>query len=72
MYTSYPNEGGQDNTSHREVACMAGNQTDARRQAEWNLKEAIRADASLKDINVLRAAYEAASYIEDKAMGKRP
>ena len=50
---------------------MAGNQSDARRRAERELKEAKAAGAPQKVIDVLQAAYNAASYEEDHAMGKR-
>ena len=51
---------------------MAGNQTDARRRAEWELRQAQDCKADPKVIAKLQAAYNTASYAEDKAMGKRP
>jgi hypothetical protein len=42
-----------------------------RRDAQWDLDEAIRAGADLGTINKLRAALAAAKYDEDVAIGKR-
>lgn len=50
---------------------MAGNLTDARKRAGWELKKAKEAKADPKDIAKLQAHYDAASLDEDKAMGKR-
>lgn len=49
---------------------MAGNQTDARKSAEWNLKEAKKANASPKTIAILQADYDAARSLELSATGK--
>lgn len=59
------------NYSREVVRKLAGNLTDARKRAEWELKKAQDAKADSKDIAKLQAAYDAASYEEDKAMGKR-
>jgi|GEM_PF-3550247 len=49
---------------------MAGILTDARRRA-WNAyQDAIRSGADAKTIATLKSAFEAAKYLEDKAMGK--
>lgn len=55
---------------HKEVIRMAGILTDARRRA-WNAyQDAIRSGADAKTIATLKSAFEAAKYLEDKAMGK--
>lgn len=55
---------------HKEVICMAGILTDARRQAERELNEAKHNGADAKTIAILNSKFVAAKYLEDKAMGK--
>jgi len=49
---------------------MAGNQTQARKDAEFKLNQAIKAKAKPSDIAVLQAAYDAARTAELKATGQ--
>jgi hypothetical protein len=49
---------------------LAGNQTGARRDAEWEWRQAVKNNADPKTIAQLKARYDAASAIEDAAMGK--